>query len=259
MKYDLSASRIGTFMSCPAMYYFRYIDGIRSLPTPPLARGKAVHAGAELHGRRRIEARTNPSIIPSLEEVLDFVSETFDKESELTDFGEDDPGFFKDQCIALAKSFVETVAPTFEPAMVEQTLYFSIMTPIGPVRLIAILDNIDLDGNIRDLKCYAKTPTQSDVQKNVQLSIYSMAYRSEMAMEEASVNLDVLVTKKEIEAITLSSKRNQQDLDICAKTIAGVWMQIQAGNFYPNVDTYRCSPKMCPYFYHCQSGTQRCL
>ncbi len=248
-KYDISHSRISTMLRCPMMYYYKYVEGIKTPLTGSLARGRAVHRALESYWGKRLEG-----VSLSMEQVVTQAAEAFDEEAQECDFQEDEnPGKLKDQAVALTGLYLDQVAPGINPAMVEQAIVFPIELVDGRVITgYSILDLIDVEGAIHDNKNFSKTPSMEEADKNLQLTMYAAAYRHEMGTEESSVILDCLIAKTKPEAIKLVSTRTQADIDDWRKIVSGVYQHIESGIFYPNPTNMMCGPKNCKFFGFCR-------
>ena len=62
----ISASRLNCWLACPRRWAFRYLEGIRTPPSPALFVGKACHSALESStGIASLELRSNPATLPA--------------------------------------------------------------------------------------------------------------------------------------------------------------------------------------------------
>lgn len=240
----ISASQLNMYLRCPAQYYFRYIQGLIIPPKSALTKGKAVHKGQEVNYKQKIETQEDMK----LSDVQEIVANEFETLAPETEWEkEEDPGKVKDETISLASLYHTEVAPTVQPMLVEEEVLIDI--PGG--KLKGFIDLVDMNEYIRDTKTTARTPSQDIINKSLQLSAYSLAYRKEMDRPEAGVKLDYLVNTKTPKVVTLEGKRTEQDIQRFISITSRVMDAIQKGVFYPNQDNFMCSEKDCGYWYEC--------
>jgi putative RecB family exonuclease len=241
----ISPTQINMFLRCPAQYQFRYIDGLILPPKAAFLRGRAVHKGQEVNYRQKIETKQDLPVA----DVLDAVSTEFDVQAPETEWAPDEnPGKVKDETISLAGLYHQEIAPTVQPAFVEEEVFVE----IGPdLNLKGFIDVVQEGGIIRDTKTTARTPSADAVEKNLQLSAYSLAYRSLLGVPEAGLRLDYLVNTKTPKVVTLEGKRTDADIKRFAAIAERISKAIQTGVFYPNQDNFLCSKDNCGYWDLC--------
>lgn len=239
----ISVSQINMYLRCPAQYMFRYEQGIILPPKTPLTKGKCVHKGIEHNYSQKMDTFEDVK----LEEVQDVVSTEFEVAKTETDFEGEDPGKVKDETISLASLYHKEVAPTVQPLMIEE----KVEVEMGDYKLLGFIDVVDSDGFIRDTKTASKTPSPGEADKSIQLTAYSMAYRTVMGFEEKGVKLDYLVNTKTPKTVTLEAKRTEKDINRFLNIMNNVANAISNKIYYPNQTNYMCSEKMCGYWNLC--------
>lgn len=242
----ISVSQVNTYLRCPAQYYFRYVLDIVIPPSASITKGKAVHAGIEYNYQQKIETKKD---LP-LNVVKDYTAATFIEMAVETDFQGTDKGKELDSAVKLVELYQTEVAPNIQPVAVEQKV--EITFDNVDYILLGYIDVVDDNGNIRDTKTVARTPTEEVILNSLQLSAYSLAYRQLTGKEENSVILDYLVDNKYPKYVQFSAKRTMQDIYRFLKILGMVADNIARQNFYPNPTNYLCSQKACGYWDMCQ-------
>jgi hypothetical protein len=161
-------------------------------------------------------------------------------------------GQLKDEGIACVDFYHMEIAPQVQPVEVEST--FDIPIPLGHLR--GKIDLIDDKARIIDHKIMSKSPNENEVHKNIQLGIYSLAYRTLKQKQEKHLELSCLIkTKKSgIKHVTQITERTDDQLLAVRATINNIGEAIQTGIFYPRTDGWHCGPGWCGYWEKCKGG-----
>ena len=136
------------------------------------------------------------------------------------------------------KTYHETVSPTIQPVHVERE--FNLDLENSDYTLKGFIDLVDRNSFIIDHKTAKKSWSEDQATKDLQLTAYSLAYRTLEGKEEKGLRFDVMVRTKEPKIQQLYTTRNQKDIDRFIKTLAYVYKAIETGIFYPNENW------MCP-------------
>lgn len=244
-KSYISPSQINTYLRCPAQYFFSYVQGIKIPPKSAMTKGKAVHSGIEYNYKQKIESREDLKV----SEILEYTAAEFEKLAEETDWQGVDKGKEKDSTIDLTKLYQTEVAPETQPIAVEQKIEVAFENT--DYTLLGIIDLIDEEKRIRDTKTTARTPSEDSLQNSLQLSAYSLAYRTIKGEEETGIQLDYLVATKTPKVVKLSANRTQKEIDRFLSITGTVAHNISCQNFYPNPTNMMCSPVNCGYWEKC--------
>lgn len=168
----LSHSQIETFKMCPLHYKLRYILGVPTPPTAPLSLGSSIHnALRKFYEKIKAgEKGTLRLLQGTLEESwIDegFISkaherESFEKAKKMLN------GFYRN-------GFTKEV-----PVLLEQPFVVPLSKPgEAPLKMGGVIDRVDKLSEdsieIIDYKTGANLPTQKEVDKNMQLSLYALA------------------------------------------------------------------------------------
>ena len=227
----LSFSQIETFRTCPLHYKLRYIYKV---PTPPSASqsfGTSIHETLkEFYTRiKGGEAASEKLIFNILEER--WVKEGFTSKTHETKF-------FEKGKLYLAGFLKEGFDPKRIPALLEQrfTLPLPFKEKEKPLKIGGVMDRVDVasDGSLEivDYKTGATIPSQSEVDKNLQLTFYALASTSireepfNKLPEEVSLSLYFLDTQDK-----LTSKRTKEQLEEAVEEIHKVRQEIEESAF----------------------------
>ena len=245
-KHHISVSQINEYLDCSAYYMFHRIFKIQTPSKSFLTIGKSVHKGIEVNYRQKMETKTD-LLLPKIQEVT---VEEFEILSPVTEWDKDeDPGKVKDEVVALATLYHTEVAPHVQPKMVEERMTVEDERLTLPV--FFVLDLVDQDDMIRDTKTYGRTPSQDDIDYDLQLSAYSLAFRSTTGRIEKGVKWDCLVKTKVPKYAPLESTRNEIDGRRFINIANSAVMAIQNGAFIPNQKSYKCGKDRCPFWVAC--------
>lgn len=242
-------SSLQAFLKCGKLYEFRYIMGLRTPPKAALTVGRAVDEAVNLNMTRKVQTGEYAPV----EEVLDFTADTFAREAADTEWGEDKPDEQKDMAIRLSKLHAEAVAPTIEPATVQEE--FTLETDAG-YDIGGTLDMTDAQGRIRDTKTMKRGPTTHEVNRAFQPAVYDFAYQALRGKPSTGFVFDILVkpTKTiDVESRTVEGKVTPLDHEWIFNAIDSVHRSIQAGAFPPAPEgSWYCSEKWCGFWNQCK-------
>ena len=110
-----SFSQLNMFLRCPKQYEYRYILGIKTPPSLPLASGKAIHEAFEFNSKYKI--RTGEDM--PIDAVLDAAATAHDREMQDVEDTPKNKGVDKDENAAIAGLYRRNQAPNIEPIAVE--------------------------------------------------------------------------------------------------------------------------------------------
>lgn len=240
----LSVSQLNTYLRCPAQYFFRYICGVRMPPNGNMTLGRAVHSAIEHNYRHKMQSGDD---LPA-EALQEVFSQEWDQQVGYTAFeSKEKPGEMKDKGAALIELYRQEVAPQVQPAEVERE--FLIDTGATELPLNGYIDLIDDQGTIIDHKTAGRSYRQDAVDRNLQLTGYSLAYRTLFGEEENGLRIDALVKTKTPKVQQLETTRSQRDIDRFLRLAQQIEQAINGGVFYPN-EGFMCSG--CRYTDMCE-------
>lgn len=240
----LSVSQLKMYLRCPLQYFFRYVCGLKVPPTGDLTLGRAVHQ--TLHDNYHQKVKSYKDL--PLSDVTDIFSEHWEREKQETIFQKSEkPGKIKDDGVGLLKTYFENVAPNVQPMEVEREFLINTAKTSLPIK--GYIDLVDSSGRIIDHKTTKRSYPNNAIEKDVQLTAYSMAYRALHGRDETGVRLDVMVRNKQPKIQQLYGTRTEADIGRFLRLAKQVEMGINTGVYYPN-DNYMCG--ICGYQEMCE-------
>ncbi len=248
-KKHLSATQISMFLRCPRQYYFRYIEGRKIPPTGAMMQSKVWHKTVEQNYRQKVDSEKD---LP-LNDMTEFYAAEYEqtlKAEEIAFEPGEDPGRLKDQGVEITTAHHKLIAPKVRPLLVEEKFTISFGEDF-PYVLVGVWDLVDKDGVIADNKAYGKTPNQADVDKDIQLGLYSLGYRVSRGQIEKGLRLDAVIKNKQPKPVQIYTTRTNDDSRFLLDLIELVAKVMQSGVFYPNPNGWHCSPARCGYWSRC--------
>lgn len=250
----LSVSQIKLYLDCPRKYAFRYIEGIRNPFGIAAFLSVVWHAIVEANYAQKIVTGTDLS----LEEMLDRYTHEFNSRAEREEV-KLHPGETMEKGRAMGLKVTEvhhlTIAPKVRPRFVEHRFLVD-LGPEFPYKLLGFYDLVEDDGTLVDNKAYSKAPSQVDLDKDLQFSIYSLARRIETGEVEPGMRMDAVIKPRNQslmpKAQRLHTKRDNVDARWTLGLIEDVANGIQKHVFPPNPTGYLCSPKWCDFWSRCK-------
>ncbi len=246
----LSISHVQTYLGCSLQYRFRYIDQIPPPWRPAaLVFGSTVHAAIEWFHRERLAGRRpEPETVAKI-----FDADWFAENLEPVVFPEkESKDSLAEKGRQLVALYVEQIGETL-PMLIEDRFEIDLIDPetgeVLDVRLRGIIDLVEADGTLVELKTAARTFDTGTLERHLQLSTYALV-RLIATGEVPPLRIDALLKTKVPRLERLPASRTVEDLAWTARLIERVAHAIRAGCFFPN-PSWRCAE--CEYFAHCQS------
>jgi putative RecB family exonuclease len=249
-KRYLSFTQLSMFLRCPLQYCFRYMEGLKIPPSGAMVQSRVWHETLENNYRQKICSDTDLPLSNMQEYFAARFDEAFGREEVKFEESEN-PGSLKDQGVSIVSTHHKIIAPRVRPAAVEEEFRISLGDDF-PYELKGIWDLIEADGTIVDNKAYRKTPSQDELDKDLQFTVYSLGYRASRKQIETGIRMDAIIKNKQPKAIQLRTSRNNVDCRWLLSLIEKVVQAIQAGVFYPNPSGWHCSPRFCGYWEKCK-------
>jgi CRISPR/Cas system-associated exonuclease Cas4 (RecB family) len=254
MRDYISHSQVAMFLRCGEQYRQRYIEDRVIPPAIAMIKGSAVHKGAELNWKQKIETKTD---LPK-NDIVDLAVIALEEKAREDLFLSDEEktvgkdklvGAAKDSVVSIAGIYAESMAPTIQPLHSE----LLIDTNISGYAVKTIIDLVDDKNIIRDMKVTGKSKSQSDVDSSLQLTFYALAWYSMSGEIPGGLIIDNLVEKKTPEYKTISTARTDTDIFRAMRTIEQMAKALQSGVFLPPAEgAWVCSPKFCGYYGSCE-------
>jgi len=236
----LSPSQVRTFLDCSARWWYKYGLGLPDPPGASLVRGKALHRVAEAYFRARIAGAS-----PEPEDLAEVFEVSWEECCSDAVFREDDDvEELKKQTAILARKYLDEVAREIKPAAVETP----VSGKIGGVPVRGIVDLIDEEGRIIDLKTAGRKPSGVSPDYRLQLA----SYRLLAPGASGKVRLDTIVATKAPQVVTLAFDIEEKDVRMAEILYPHVREGIREGLFFPNRGSNLCSRRNCPFADACE-------
>ncbi len=228
--HEMSFSGLQTYLMCPLKFKYGSIDKVQPEFTPQaLAFGSAVHDALDSYYKSG-QLLTVDMMVNILRNGL--ADETIKLEYDLEELIYEGRSLLT-QAIAMP---VGTIIGTEVPVEIPVTNDFTI---IGRIDMISEENGQTV---ITDFKTASKKPSQKDVDANLQLTTYSIAYPNSIQRIRA------LIKSSSAHTLDLSTSRTDADRSRVIKMFTGVKDAIESGAFYP-CESWACSG--CQYYKHC--------
>lgn len=248
---------------CGERYRLSHIEGEERTATSSLFGGTAFHAAIEaaLHAREAGTAQLEVDYAAGF--FMDgWKAAEARYEAELTDGFEslrwDDPKEKVAVHIYTAfEDFYMNVLPTLpKPQAIE--LYFNKLLVAPGVDIEGTIDftYVDEDGNahILDWKTSSRAYVKSDVEKDLQASMYSLAYRELFGKAPETFTFHVWVKGNSPRHEEYPTRRTDQQLARFIWLLERWAEQVRAGVFSPNTSGWWCSDRWCSFHAACPAG-----
>lgn len=257
IKPHLSASQLDMACRCGEQYRRRYMEREIIAPGIAMLKGSAVHKGAETNFRQKIESHEDLPVNDIVDAAVASLDAAAHGEVSLTD-DELSIGFKNvigaatDSVRDMAKIHAEQQAPDYQPVMVEQAVRIEL--PDSPRDYLGVLDLVDDQDRVIDLKTAKRKKSQNDADSSVQLTGYGATFKALNGRDPKELILDTIIQgKKETTRQTVSTTRSEADYAALAERINAVNASIAAGIFLPATPgAWNCSPRWCGYFTTCK-------
>jgi len=230
-KPSLSFTQLSTLLRCPRQYDFRYRWRLPIPTTGTLLQGRIYHSVAERNYRQKVQS----GVDLSEDELAAQCAEWFDEALRIEQVGMEgqDPVALKDQGVELVRLYAREIAPAVRPAAVEKPFRVGLGDGF-PYDLTGRWDVVDVNGVIIDNKVYGKSPGQNEVDADLQLTVYSLAYRLLFQEQEAGLRIDAAVKTKEPKTVSLRTTRTNAECRWLLRMIEQAVHAIELGVCYPN-------------------------
>jgi len=240
----ISITQIKMYLRCPLQYKFRYIDGLKIPPVSAITLGRSIHSTLEINYSQKIKTKEDLSAA----QVTDLFSDFWEQDVKETVFEDDEkPGQIKDEGVGLISVYHKEISPTIQPKVVEKEFELSFQNV--DYTLKGKLDLVDSQDIIIDHKTTKRSMQEENVNTDLQLTCYSLAYRYVLGQQEKALRFDVMVRNKKPKIQQIATQRTQEDIDRFLKLLAYVSKAIKSCIFYPN-ENYFCG--VCGYKEMCK-------
>ena len=248
-----SISQLTSYLQCPLRYQFEYVQG---MPWPCLpsavAFGDAIHTAIGIINLSLM----NGGVI-SLDKAINEFTSVWNEMLKLENIDWKTAGE-SEELLAKGNNLVSLYYESFRSCKmraVELEFRIPALSPDGFLieshDLVGKVDAISQGGTIIEIKTSSKKPCQLEIDTNLQLTLYSYAYRLIYGLPEEKINIIYLMKTKEPELYLHKTARSEKSYARLFQLIGRVLESIAAGIFYPNpLNVWGC--RGCPYLVICE-------
>lgn len=258
----LSNSQIDLLLSCGELYKRRYIEREKFPTTTSLIKGLSVHKMAE---RYNLSILRDGTVTPveELRMILRDEIEEFYSKPDLY-LTQDEQKYTQEQLKHRMYEMLYPVVDLFIRSMegvipVEAESRQSIKIPGFNKSIMYVMDLEDQDGAIIDYKVSGKKKTQKDIDNDMGLTIYALAYYSKYKKFPTAIKYFNYIAyrtqkKQEVKADfqILETTRDLDDFEALFNRLNVSLRAIDQGVFLPaETGHWKCSPDYCHRYKQC--------
>jgi hypothetical protein len=237
----LSPTQVRTFLNCSARWWFKYGLGEPEAKNSALALGSAVHRTLEVNFREKVTTKED---LDTLGVVALFRSE-WQGQMEQTEFRDDeDPAALGKVGEQLVAKYMDEAAPWIQPVVVET----DVAGEIGGVPVRGVVDLLDEEGRVVDVKTSARKPSGVSPDYAFQLA----TYRQITPGASGEARLDTLVKTKTVQLVQQAYTVGSQDVQATEVLYPFVQTGIANGLYFPNRQSLTCSRRNCAFWRQCE-------
>jgi len=279
-KKYMSYSQVSMYLRCPRQFYFRYVCDEKRPPGSAMSLGTGTHAAVEMTHHHLVDH----AVPAPTEDLLDHFSDSFeaaieDVEAETWEKDGVTPGSLKDMGARLVRLYNTQWAPSVRPQVLDvngkevRGIEKKFEVDVAGVPMLGFIDLIDTNDAslttsdaeravlqqqgtdvpeamrtvVSDFKTRAKSASQTDLDNDMQLTLYSFA------MKIPAVRLDLLLKQKVPKFRRVSSSRQTADHLWLKEVVHGVATAVTAGVFPPcDPLAWVCSERWCGFYADCR-------
>ena len=243
----ISVSQINLYLTCSLKYRFQYIDRLPRLTVPEnLAFGSAIHAAIEWLHKERKRGRT-----PPLDEVLRVFEADWNAQFVDQPRVEDEPHLIMKGKELLARYYHEAPDKVRESELHFQLPLINPTTgEVLDLPLRGVIDLVQEDDTIDELKTSKKKFALEALPDNVQLTAYSYAFEKLYGRPPKELRLINLIRTKNPDIDVQITWREARDYERLFNLGKEVRKGIRNGVFIPNRGCWMCSD--CEYLPDCR-------
>ena len=251
----LSHSHVSSYIRCPMVTYWRYEKNVKAPPASAMSFGSCTHKALEHNFNQKVYSKQDVPVSV----VTDVFRDAWKEAAPQTVFDaekDEKPDEFLDQGTVLLAKYHKEHSPHIQPALVETK--FSITLPGVAREVIGYIDLIDDKEVIIDHKTSKMSPNVLTLAKDMQLTLYRMAYRTKYGHNPGGLRYDYLVRKSSkrfgfsAEIHPMPVQRGESHEYALIETFKTVADSIRLKKYYPNTTGFMCSPTSCGYWSRCQ-------
>ncbi|MGB9885847.1 MAG: PD-(D/E)XK nuclease family protein [Moorellales bacterium] len=242
----ISISEVRCYLQCPQQHYFRYVQRVRKPSPVSITMGRVYDTITQLFYQRLLAGQE----LPDEELVRVAIENEVKRLQPETDWQEETPGKAIEQITAAAKLYREAVQE-IKPKVYQDR--FEVAFENRSWTFLGFMDLVTENGEVIDNKLLTRTPNQTDVDADLQLTAYAFGYWHKYGELPKALRLDCVILNKTPKFVRLETQRTEADITKFLRQL-GVWGDMIIGGIvYPNPAGWWCSPKSCAYFEECQA------
>jgi hypothetical protein len=240
----ISASQISQFLFCPVAYYKIYYERAEKMPPNIyMIYGSAIHEALAYNFKQKITSRKDLPVKEVLEVFKTCFIKELDKYSIYKNIVIQREGY---KCL---EHYMSNVAPNIQPVMVEEK--FEIPLKNFPFTIMGYIDLVDENGFIIDHKSAGKNWRSKwkkpNVDKDMQLTLYAVAYRKLFKKRETGLCIDILPRDKILYHRIKTCRTDEQIMNLL-NLMTNMEKICQLGVFAPSLNN--CND--CPFAITCK-------
>ena len=254
-KKYLTGSQITAFVSCGVYYRKCYIERLPSRVGSAANFGTAIHFSEnEINLRQKVTSKVDvptDTVQDAFAEKIDELKSEIEWSPEEKSIGVDKShAGLKDEGCTAIKTLHKEIMPTVQPLSVEKTIIIPLE---GFNYSISGTWDIETERGILDLKTRGKTPSQADVDRNLNLTIYALGKSVADGKYPDYVGLIGIVRLKTPKTFDLRGTRTIEDFNRLLLTVGKIKHAIDQGIFLPcDPGHWKCSQNWCSFFNDCK-------
>lgn len=257
MRDHISYSQLEMAAKCMEQWNLRYNEGKIVPPRAVMVRGTCGHRTLEKNFKQKIESKEDLPV----EAVKDFFSDEWEKEKfsiawKPKDLAGESPtkmaGKIKDGGIKMVSAFHTQQSPAIQPVRVEETIDVAFSGDFP--KLTMILDRVDINEEIGEVKFVSKSPAADDIENDLQLTIYDLGYRYKYGHRPTKLKKHWAVDTKEVTTLTQEApSRHSDTIRRLMWRIQSIMDAMQKGVIIPAPSgSWWCSENWCGYWDICK-------
>lgn len=237
----LSPSQVRCFMDCQIRWWYKYGLKVLDVPTGNMALGRAVHSALCENFAQKVDTRED---LPTLGVVALF-RDAWVNERDQTEFrDEENPQELAAKGEALVTRYMDHVAPTVDPAVVE----LKVDGEIGGVKVRGWIDLLDAEGRVIDIKTAKARPSSIEPMHKFQVATYSHLIPG----ASGEGRIDTLVKTKTPQVISQNFQITTEEIRAAQTLYPAAIEAMRQQRYMPNRLSMMCSRRNCSYWRHCE-------
>jgi hypothetical protein len=150
--------------------------------------------------------------------------------------------------VGLVQTFMTEKAPSIQPAAVEISVGESDQARVGGVRVRGVIDILDVNGRVIDLKTAKRSPSKIDAAQMIQLATYAAVTPGAVG----TIRVDTMVRNKTPKVVSFTGKLSARDFVAIERLYPLAQQGMKSGYAMPNRTSMLCSRRNCPYWRNCE-------